>query len=151
MTLTFDHITVPARNKVDAMTWIAGILGVQPGPVVEPFAVVELGTAPLDYITVAPEDLRSQHIALRVDDEQFDDILGKLVAAGIDYFAEPQNPQDPGQGHVYYANGGRGFYFSDPDGHAMEIKTTRDSFDPDVLAAAYTAPYPPPQPSTARH
>ncbi|MDV6011315.1 VOC family protein [Haloechinothrix sp. LS1_15] len=150
MPIHIDHIIVPARDKVESMNWISHLLGVEPGPVVEPFAVVELGEANLDYMTVPEANLRYHHVALRVDEDHFEDILARVIDAGIDHFGHPQDPQDPAKGEIYYSNGGRGFYFWDPNGHAMEIKTSRDSFDPEVQANDYTAPYVPAVPAGHR-
>lgn len=143
MSIHVDHIVVTARDKVETMNWISRVLGVDPGPVTDPFAVVELGDTSIDYLEVEGDELRPLHIALRVDESEFDGVLARLIEAGAEYFARPQNADNPGKGHVYYSNGGRGFYFYDPNGHPMEIKTARDSFDPEVEARSYTAPYVP--------
>jgi catechol 2,3-dioxygenase-like lactoylglutathione lyase family enzyme len=143
MPLRMDHITVTARDKERSMKWLAHILGVEPGPVYEPFAIVDLDDASLDYVEVEPDELQSQHIALRVDDEEFDAIFARIVEAGVDFYGHPQDPEDPAKGEIYYANGGRGFYFWDPNGHAMEVKTVPESFDPEVIARSYTAEFSP--------
>lgn len=138
-----DHIAVPVRDKVAAMNELAGLLGVPPGPVVEPFAVVELGEANLDFMTVADGDFHAQHVALRVSEEQFEEVLARIIDAGIDYFGHPQSMDGSAPGEIYYDNDGRGFYFWDSNGHGMEIKTGRDYLDPESQARFSIAPYTP--------
>jgi catechol 2,3-dioxygenase-like lactoylglutathione lyase family enzyme len=126
MTIEIDHITIPARDKVATMNWMAELLGVEAGPVVEPFAIVELDGCTLDYVD--SEEIQMQHVALRLDDDEFDAMYHRMVDAGIDIFGHPQDQEDPAKGKIYYQDdGGRGFYFKDPDGHMMEIKTARDN------------------------
>jgi catechol 2,3-dioxygenase-like lactoylglutathione lyase family enzyme len=125
MTIEIDHITIPARDKVATMNWMAELLGVEAGPVVETFVIVELDGCTLDYVD--SEEIQMQHVALRLDDDEFDAMYHRMVGAGIDIFGRPQDPEDPAKGKIYYQDdGGRGFYFKDPDGHMMEIKTARD-------------------------
>lgn len=126
MSIRIDHITIAASDKTASMEWIAGLLGIEPGPIAEPFAVVELEGCTLDYIDSDHDEIHRQHIALRVTDEEFDAIYERVREAGIDIYGRPQTPHDPAKGQIYFHNGGRGFYFMDPDGHAMEIKTARD-------------------------
>lgn len=124
MPIYIDHITIPARDKVASMRWMARLLGVEAGPVAEPFAIVQLDGCTLDYVD--RDDPQMQHIALRLDDETFDATYRRMIDEGIEIFGQPQDPDDPGKGKIYYQPGGRGFYFKDPDGHMMEIKTERD-------------------------
>jgi catechol 2,3-dioxygenase-like lactoylglutathione lyase family enzyme len=86
---------------------------------------VELDGCTLDYVD--SEEIQMQHVALRLDDDEFDAMYHRMVDAGIDIFGHPQDPEGPAKGKIYYQDdGGRGFYFKDPDGHMMEIKTARD-------------------------
>ena len=141
MPIRIDHITIAVRDKEATMEWIARLLGVEAGPVVEPFAIVELEGSTLDYLDSEHDDIHMQHIALRVDDEEFDAIYRRLVDAGVDIYGHPQNPDDPAKGQIYFQDGGRGFYFVDPDGHVMEIKTARD--DPRHAGGYDTGPFRP--------
>jgi extradiol dioxygenase family protein len=125
MPIEIDHITIAANDKVASMNWMASLLGVEAGPVVEPFAIVELDGCTLDYVD--SEDIRMQHVALRLDDTRFDAMFHRVTEAGIDIFGHPQHPDDPAKGQIYYQpDGGRGFYLKDPDGHFMEMKTAPD-------------------------
>ncbi len=56
---------------------------------------------------------------------EFDAAFARLQARGVDFYAEPGGGQ---HGDINYRWGGRGVYFDDPDGHAMELLTrTPDS------------------------
>jgi catechol 2,3-dioxygenase-like lactoylglutathione lyase family enzyme len=115
-----NHIIVPSRDKVGSSNFLARILGVDPPRPVSHFMALELSNGvTLDYDDA--EDFRSQHCAFLVaDDAEFDAIFERVTAAGITYYADP-NHRFPGV--VNDRNGGRGFYFEDPDGHNMEVFT----------------------------
>jgi catechol 2,3-dioxygenase-like lactoylglutathione lyase family enzyme len=55
-----------------------------------------------------------------VNDQEFDDIFGRLKSEGIKYGSGPGSPTD---GDINHRRGGRGVYFADPDGHLLEIMT----------------------------
>lgn len=142
MPIIIDHITIAARNKEISMEWMARLLGVSSGPVVEPFAIVKLDDSTLDYFDSEHAEIQMQHVALRVDDDEFDAIHRRVTEAGIDYYGHPQNPRDPAKAQIYFQeNGGRGFYVKDPDGHMMEIKTAKD--DPHHVGGYNTGPFRP--------
>lgn len=127
MPIVIDHITIAARDKKASMDWMARLLGVSAGPVVEPFAIVELDESTLDYVDSGRSEIQMQHVALRVSDNEFDAIHRRVTKDGTEYYGHPQNPADPAKNHIYFQeNGGRGFYIRDPDGHMIEIKTARD-------------------------
>jgi catechol 2,3-dioxygenase-like lactoylglutathione lyase family enzyme len=61
-----------------------------------------------------------QHYAFLVSESQFDEILGRIKERGLEHWA------DPGHRHadsINHNDGGRGVYWSDPDGHNLEIIT----------------------------
>ena len=61
-----------------------------------------------------------QHYAFLVDDESFVRCLAFVEERGITYWADPQLKRE---GETNTEHGGRGFYFFDPAGHAIEIIT----------------------------
>lgn len=121
------------------MEWIARLLGVKPGPVAEPFSIVELEDSTLDYFDSDHDDIHKQHVALRGDNQEFDAIYRRLVDADIDIYGHPQNPDAPAKGMIYFHDGGRGLYFMDLDGHIMEMKTARD--DPNRMEGYDIGPF----------
>ncbi len=60
------------------------------------------------------------HLCFRVDEAEFDAILGRLVEAGIPYRSTVRGPVDH---QVDTQFGGRGLYWNDPEGHQWEMLT----------------------------
>jgi catechol 2,3-dioxygenase-like lactoylglutathione lyase family enzyme len=65
-------------------------------------------------------DFPPQHYAFLVSDEEFDAVLERIVALGIDHWADPHGTPGINTNH-----GGRGVYFDDPSGHHLEAITRR--------------------------
>jgi catechol 2,3-dioxygenase-like lactoylglutathione lyase family enzyme len=121
MVARLDHTIVSSRDKHESARFIARILGLGPPGSFGHFVTVEVGNGvSLDYAEA--DQVHSQHYAFLVEDEEFGPIFERVKAAGVPYYA------DPGHRHLNQINtrdGGQGFYFSDPDGHNMEVLTRR--------------------------
>ena len=121
MTIHLDHTIVPARDKVASAWRLAELLGVPwsdhgPGP----FAPVYVNDGlTLDFIET-DEDFPIYHFCFRVDDEEFDAILGRIQTAGIAYRSSVRGPVDRKINTDY---GGRMFYWNDPEEHQWELLT----------------------------
>jgi catechol 2,3-dioxygenase-like lactoylglutathione lyase family enzyme len=76
----------------------------------------------LDYAD-APEgsDIPRQHYAFLVSEQEFDTIYDRIRSRGLQHWADP-GAKRPGE--INHSHGGRGVYFPDPSGHAMEILTS---------------------------
>lgn len=119
MTVQLNHTIVRARDSRASAAFLADILGLRVSPDFARFVPVELANGvTLDYLTVA--DPQPQHYAFLVDDAEFDAAFARIQDRGLDYYAEPGGD---GRGQINHRWGGRGVYFDDPDGHAMEILT----------------------------
>ena len=119
MPVELNHIIVPSRQKHASARLLADLLGLDPPREVSHFVAVEVANGvTLDFDDA--EEFASHHCAFLVTDEEFDAIFGRVNAAGITYYADP-NHTAPGV--VNGRAGGRGFYWSDPDGHNMEVFT----------------------------
>ncbi len=127
MTVTLDHTIVPARDKRTSAAFLAGILGVPVGEPFGPFVPVHLGAAlsldfaDVDFAERGVTAIAPHHYAFHVDDAEFDEIFDRIVAAGLNYYAEPHEPHRFGEINTW--RGGRAVYFDDPDGHIMEVLT----------------------------
>ncbi len=123
MNVELNHTIVRARDKAASAAFLADVLGLPVGAPTGPFLPIETGNrVTLDFMTVPPETISSQHYAFAVADEDFDAIHARVEAAGITYWADPGHQQ---VGEVDKRSGGaRGFYFNDPDAHNMEVLTT---------------------------
>ncbi|MET8327860.1 VOC family protein [Streptomyces sp. NPDC005181] len=116
-----DHTAVYARDRQLSAEFVAAILGLKVGAPFGPFLPVDLGNGvTLDFYEKRDESIQSQHYAFLVPDEQFDNMIARLDAVGVTYYADPGHTE-PGQINRLF--GGRGAYFDDPDGHNMEIMT----------------------------
>jgi len=119
MTVQLNHTIVRARDSRASAAFLADILGLRVSPDFARFVPVELANGvTLDYMTVA--EPQPQHYAFLVDDAEFDAAFARIQDRGLDYYAEPGGDR---RGQINHRWGGRGVYFDDPDGHAMEILT----------------------------
>jgi len=119
MSVRLDHTIVAARDRWASATSLAEVLG-QPAPTgFGPFAVVELDDGvSLDFME--EETVHPRHYAFLVGEDEFDAILGRIRERGLPFWADPFQ-REPGR--VNTADGGRGVYWHDPDGHVLEIIT----------------------------
>jgi catechol 2,3-dioxygenase-like lactoylglutathione lyase family enzyme len=67
-----------------------------------------------------------QHYAFLVGDPDFDRIFGRVRERKLEYWADPGRQR---AGETYEHNGGRGFYFLDPDSHLLEVMTRPYAID----------------------
>jgi catechol 2,3-dioxygenase-like lactoylglutathione lyase family enzyme len=120
MTVQLNHTIVWCRDQQRSATFLVEILG-RPAPTrFGPFLVVELDNGvSMDFHDVDGE-IRSQHYAFLIDEEEFDAIFGRIVERDLPHWADPGRTQP---GRINHGDGGRGVYFDDPDGHFLEILT----------------------------
>ena len=123
MTITLNHILVPARNKQAAAQFFAEMFGLEvgdksPGSPPGRFAVVCVGGVNFDFSDT--EKFEAHHYAFHVSDDEFDKIFGRMKARGITYAADPTYRKI---GELNSNDGGRGVYFRTPDGHNLELLT----------------------------
>jgi len=115
-----NHIIIPARDKQASAQFLADILGVTPGAQWGPFIPVRTANGvTLDFVD--SKDVRTQHYAFLVNDQEFDWGLARLQKDGVKIYAGPHK-ELPGE--INHHDGGRGVYFEDPDGHLLELITT---------------------------
>ncbi len=120
MAVRLNHTIVMARDAKASAEFMAEVMGL-PAPVeFGPFFVVQTdGDTTLDFMATRDE-ITSQHYAFLVDEDEFDAIFGRVLARGLAHRADPGHREE---GRINTHDGGRGVYFDDPDGHALEIIT----------------------------
>ncbi|MFB4316106.1 VOC family protein [Actinomadura sp. 21ATH] len=119
MSIRLDHIIVPARDKKTSAEFLARILGLETKPQFGPFIPVTTGNGvTLDFMD--SDDFRQHHCAFLVPAAEWDAIFARIEESGARYYA---NPDGSGEGEINTRDGGRGVYFDDPSGHAMEVLT----------------------------
>jgi len=85
-----------------------------------PFHGVELDNGvTLDFMRI-DGTIGWQHYAFIVSESEFDEIFARLRARGLPYWADPGHTR---AGEINHNDGGRGVYWSDPNGHNLEIIT----------------------------
>ena len=118
MTLTLNHTIVPARDKQAAARFFADIFGLEVNEAGHFAAVRVNDTLTFDFDD--SEQFEPHHYAFHVDDATFDAIFARVKALDIPFTADPFG-REPGRLNNW--NGGRGFYFRDPDRHLLELLT----------------------------
>ncbi len=122
MAISFNHTIVASRDKRESAQFLAELFGLPDAKPFGHFMAVSLENGVnLDYDDVPEgEEIRRQHYAFLVSEEDFDSIYGKIRSRGLQHWADPRR-QRPGE--INHNHGGRGVYFLDPSGHTMEILT----------------------------
>lgn len=120
MPVQFNHTIVRVRDKHAAAGFFAEILGLPPATAYGPFEVLQMANGvSLDFADDHGDPVPT-HYAFLVTEAEFDQILDRITTRGLGYWADPLHRQ-PNQ--INSADGGRGVYWDDPDGHSLEIIT----------------------------
>jgi catechol 2,3-dioxygenase-like lactoylglutathione lyase family enzyme len=120
MSVELNHTIVAARDKAASAAFFAEVLGLEPPTRFGPFMVVEVANnVSLDFVDTTDE-ITPQHYAFLVSETEFDEILERIRARGLPYWADPHHHR---RDEINRNDGGRGVYFPDPNGHNLEIIT----------------------------
>jgi catechol 2,3-dioxygenase-like lactoylglutathione lyase family enzyme len=120
MAVQLNHTIVLARDQQSSAAFLVDLLGLPEPTRFGPFLVVQTANDVSLDVLAEPGPIHSQHYAFLVTEEEFDEIFDRIRARGLDFWADPYH-QEPGQ--INHNDGGRGLYWSDPDGHSLEIIT----------------------------
>ena len=120
MAVDFNHTIVWVRDSEASAAFLSEILGLPAPRRWGPFLVVTTtnGTN-LDFMN-ADGEISPQHYAFLVSKSEFDQIFDRVRERSLPYWADPAQTQ---AGEINYNDGGRGFYFEDPNGHFLEVIT----------------------------
>jgi len=121
MPIKLNHTIVHSRDKRAAANFLVQLFGL-PAPIsFGPFLDVQVANElTLAYLDAGDMEIQAQHYAFLVSDAEFDQILGRIEAGALPYWADPGRTQAARINHHF---GGRGLYFEDPSGHLLEIIT----------------------------
>ena len=61
-------------------------------------------------------------LSTQCPETEFDEIFGRIQERSLPYWADPAQTQAD---EINHHDGGRGFYFEDPNGHFLEVITRR--------------------------
>ncbi len=118
MAIVLNHTIVPARDQAKSAKHFAKLFGLTAETFAH-FDVVRINDQlSLDFASWF--DFAIHHYAFHVSDQEFDEIFGRVKAAGIEYAADPAFSM---KGRINRRSGGRGVYFHDLDGHVLELLT----------------------------
>lgn len=120
MAVELNHTIITARDAELSAQFLVEILGLPAAVRFGPFMVVQTANnVSLDFRTTAGK-IVPKHYAFLVTEEEFDEIFARVKAKHLPYWAE-HTREKPGE--INHYDGGRGFYFDDPDGHFLEVIT----------------------------
>lgn len=120
MPAAFNHTIIAARNSTESARFFRELLELSEAPSWGPFTNVQLADGVLLQFAEPPVDIQMQHYAFLLDDALFDRAYQRLRERGITHWADPQMRRP---GEINTEHGGRGVYFKDPAGHAIELIT----------------------------
>ncbi|KOV56202.1 VOC family protein [Streptomyces sp. MMG1121] len=121
MSVELNHTIVHALDKRESAEFFAELLGLEITGEWGPFVAVALSNGvTLDFATAPADKITMQHYAFLVSEEEFDAAYTRIKERGIEHYADPHRRQP---GEINHNDGGRGVYFMDPAGHAMELLT----------------------------
>ena len=120
MGVQLNHTIVSCRDQEASSRFLARMLGRPEPKPFGPFHVVDLDNGvSLDFRSTE-NPIAIQHYAFLISEAEFDAVLGRILAQGLDHWADPRCTKP---GEINRHNGGRGVYFPDPDGHFLEVIT----------------------------
>ena len=122
MAVELNHTIVPATEGEASARWFADLFGLNAPTRFSVFWQVSTANrVDLDFDTYGEgETFTLQHYAFLVTEDDFDAIFGRVLALGLDHWADPGRQQ---AGEINHHDGGRGVYFASNDGHLLEIIT----------------------------
>jgi catechol 2,3-dioxygenase-like lactoylglutathione lyase family enzyme len=120
MVVQLNHTIVWADDKHASAAFLADVLGLAAPTRYGSFVIVQVDNdVSLDFLDV-DDVVHPQHYAFIVSEAEFDEIFERVRTRGLPYWADPGQEQ---LGEINTRDGGRGFYWEDPNGHLLEILT----------------------------
>ena len=120
MSATFNHTIIAAKDRAASAAFYRDLLEAAEAPSWGFFTNLRLDGGVLLQFAEPPVEIQMQHYAFLVDDDLFDRAYALLCERGIEHWADPQMRR---AGETNTEHGGRGVYFKDPAGHALELIT----------------------------
>jgi catechol 2,3-dioxygenase-like lactoylglutathione lyase family enzyme len=118
--IEIDHIALPAHDPSASARFLADLLGLRPPEVNGPDGdMYRVGVGSSFLLFARADAVAAQHMAFRVDERAFRDIVARLAGRGQ---AFGNDPEELGNGLSSDPLGGLGrVYFVDPNGHLFEV------------------------------
>ncbi len=120
--MELNHTIIWAKDREKSVAFYEEVLGLEAQEIFGGhFIAVRINDALTFDFANAGGRGSPQHYAFKVNDEEFDAILGRLQERGLPYWSQPGMAVPDMQ--IYHHNGGRGVYFHDVDKNGLEILT----------------------------
>ena len=120
MSVTFNHTIIAAKDRAESAAFYRDLLEAREAESWGFFTNLQIDGGVLLQFAEPPVDIQMQHYAFLVDDETFDRVYARLRERGIRHWADPRLQRE---NEWNTEHGGRGVYFFDPAGHALEVLT----------------------------
>jgi len=120
MAVRLDHTIVWSAAPAEGAAFLANMLDLPAPTRFGRFHVVKLGNGVSMDFAERSGPIARQHYAFLVDDAVFDRAFGLIRERRMEHWADPARSR-PNEINTLW--GGRGVYFTDPDGHSLEIIT----------------------------
>lgn len=120
MAVHFNHTIIASSDQERSALFLADVLNLPPPVRNGRFTVVELDNGVCMDFATQTGPITRQHYAFLVDESGFEHGMKRILALGLDYWADPKRTRP---GEINHIDGGRGFYFRDPDNHLLELMT----------------------------
>jgi catechol 2,3-dioxygenase-like lactoylglutathione lyase family enzyme len=120
MPAMFNHTIIASKDRKASARFYQELIEASAAPSWGPFTNILLEGGVMLQFAEPPVEIQMQHYAFLVDDELFDRAYSRLVAWEVTHWADPQMTRS---GETNSDHGGRGVYFKDPAGHAVELIT----------------------------
>ena len=138
MSVQLDHTMVPSRDRKAAAELLGTLLGVPwSESAVGPFCAVYVNEGLTLDVDQVDDSFPVQHYCFRVSEAEFDGIVTRIKACGIEYRSTPHGPADM---QINTQHGGRIVYWSEPDGHVWEALTVSYARQPGKWAQGDAQP-----------
>lgn len=119
MAIVLDHAIIPSHDKQQAARLFARLFALTYGGAKDQFAPVRVNER-LTLLFGDAEDFDGLCLAFHVSEPEFSGIFGRIKSEGLVYGSTPWSADD---GQLDERDGGRGVYFTTPDGHLFALTT----------------------------
>jgi catechol 2,3-dioxygenase-like lactoylglutathione lyase family enzyme len=119
MSITIDHMLIPAHDNEASARFFAQIMGLTYAGPDRHFAPVRVS----ETFTIAfmqTDQVPGYHLGFHINENDFDGMLSRLQGADVPYGNDPRDTTNMRTDHPF---GGRGLFFVDPNGHLFEVMT----------------------------
>lgn len=120
MSVELNHTIIWCTDRHRSADFLAEMFGLPEPKDLFHFRIVSVANGvSLDFAEKEGPVAR-QHYAFLVSEPEFDAVMDRIKAKGLEYWADPARMHS---GEINHNDGGRGVYFEAPDGHFLEALT----------------------------